>query len=73
MFPAYTLKLIVHAYVVKIAVEWLTRSLTHWSRVVLDKLRVLSWPTRAKHSVEPKFCYCVYKNMPLVLVLGLMT
>jgi hypothetical protein len=32
--------LVVHAYVMKVADEWLTRSLTHWSRVVLGKLRV---------------------------------
>jgi len=32
--------LVVHAYVLKAADEWLTRSPTHWSRVVLGKLRV---------------------------------
>jgi hypothetical protein len=32
--------LVVHACVLKVTDEWLTRSLTHWSRVVLGKLSV---------------------------------
>jgi hypothetical protein len=32
--------LVVNAYVLRAADEWLTRSLTYWNRVVLGKLRV---------------------------------